>query len=193
MSVAAVTVSNPRGAPCRWRGRSRASTTLDRLLAGRPRRFGEGLPGRLGECAKHAAGASFAGGSVRVTVTVMLPRDADRQYAARSTQTALLLEELPWRRSRRIVLLGSLAAIAAGCACVGAYAAFRATLDTAATRTGRERRAERQRPDGHVHDTDWRRPRTRRRADQGAQPTDPGVERPPVRDDQAARSRRTSR
>jgi hypothetical protein len=99
-SAAGVTVSNPRHHRVRLTVRSDPGTdpVLDRLLrvelrAGKERVF-RGALARL--AARGAAPLSVpAGGSVRLTVAVAMPRDADQAYAGRSTQAALLFEERP--------------------------------------------------------------------------------------------------
>ncbi len=99
-AAAAVVVSNPRARPVRVAVRSEPGSdgVLDRLLrvdlrAGTERVF----RGHLDAFARGDAPQLTvpAGGSVRVTVAVTLPRNASRSYAARSTQASVLFVERP--------------------------------------------------------------------------------------------------
>ena len=99
-STAAVTVSNPRARQVRVAVRSEPGTdrVLDRLLRVDVRVGTVGVfRGRLGAFARNDGPTLElpARGSARVTVAVTLPRNASAAYAARSTQTAVLFEELP--------------------------------------------------------------------------------------------------
>jgi hypothetical protein len=99
-AVAAITVSNPRTYPVRVavHGQPGSDRVLDRLLRIDVRATTGGVfRGRLGAFARTRATLLTipAGGAVRVTVSVSLPRNAGPSYAARSTQAAVLFEERP--------------------------------------------------------------------------------------------------